>query len=75
VPSWTQYIEYAKEFGVLPQDVPKVVTMCEWQRWRLWKKAQNSREANEGFGVPGASQHMTPDQTRLMGWAMIDGEY
>jgi len=49
--------------------------MREWQRWRLWKKAQNSREANEGFGVPGASQHMTPDQTRLMGWAMIDGEY
>lgn len=64
-------IEYGKEFGVLPQDVSEVVTVREWQRWLLWKKVQNSREANETFGTGS----MTPEQKKLMRWSMTDGEY
>jgi hypothetical protein len=68
-------IEYAKEFGCHPQDVSEIVTVESWNRWLLAKKAQASREANESFGVPGSAKNMTPDQMRLMGWAMVDGEY
>ena len=36
------YIEYAEQFGILPQDVTKTVTVAEWERWKAWRKAQAS---------------------------------
>jgi len=66
------FYDYAEQFHCHPQDVPRIVTLRAWERWRAREQARHARRAYEHSQRTDDWTELSGDERALMEWAAKD---